>query len=133
MRTYVCFKSALEVEKYLLLKLNFKVLQTVACFRCSCLPLNVEEGRHTDIACLERFCKVCKSNKVEDEFHFLLECPAYDNIRSTYIARETFIHPNLCKFHRLLRSSDESTVHKLCTFIYKAFQLRKEILRNYNL
>ena len=46
MRNYINFKSALEPEKYLNLQLNFKFLQLFACFRCGCLPLNIEEGTH---------------------------------------------------------------------------------------
>ena len=85
MSTYVNFKSALEPEKYLLMNLKFKVYQIFACFRCSCLPLNVEVGRRAGIDRKERFCKVCRSNKVEDEFHFLLECPVYNDLRRKYI------------------------------------------------
>ena len=128
MRTYIEFKSVLEVEKYLFLNLNFKVLQTFACFRCACLPLNIEEGRHENIACIYRFCKICNLHKVEDEFHFLLECPAYNKLRLTYIAKEFSSYPNQCKFNRLLRSSDNSTLYKLCLFVHKAFQIRKMIL-----
>ena len=119
-------------EKYLILNLNFKVRQAIACFRCSCLPLNVEKGRHVGITSTERFCEVCKSRKVEDEFHFLLECPAYQELRSMYIPEDIFIHPNLCKLQQLLRSLDESIIRKLGIFLFKACQIRKEFFCNLN-
>jgi hypothetical protein len=32
----------------------------------------------------ERVCHLCDTKKVEDEKHFLLDCPAYTHIRSTF-------------------------------------------------
>ena len=30
-----------------------------------------------------KLCHVCKSNKIEDEPHFILQCPFYGNLRNT--------------------------------------------------
>ena len=32
----------------------------------------------------ERVCPICDTKKVEDENHFLLECPSYTQIRSQF-------------------------------------------------
>ena len=32
----------------------------------------------------ERLCEMCPRSVVEDEFHLLFECPAYDTIRAKY-------------------------------------------------
>ena len=44
--------------------------------------LELETGRwsrHNAISFEERKCKIC--NQLEDEFHFLFECPIYSNLR----------------------------------------------------
>lgn len=46
--------------------------------------LRASQGRHsaTREARIDRVCKICSGNHVEDEYHFLEECPALDSIRS---------------------------------------------------
>ena len=43
--------------------------------------LNIEKGRWEKKQVHERVCSVCKTNQVEDEQHFLLECSGYDEAR----------------------------------------------------
>ena len=38
--------------------------------------LMIEKGRHLNIDRNNRYCKFCK-NKIEDEQHFLINCPLY--------------------------------------------------------
>ena len=47
----------------------------------------IETGRHKQLKIEERICKSCHLQKIEDEIHFLLECPAYDNIREEYLKK----------------------------------------------
>ena len=54
------------------------------------LPLSVhnlfiEIGRHKNIIINERICSLCTHNEVEDEYHFLLICPAYNELRHSYL------------------------------------------------
>ena len=54
--------------------------------RVSSHRLEIEMGRWARPERIEfddRKCKLC--NKLEDEFHFVLECPLYDDIRKKYI------------------------------------------------
>ena len=128
MQMYIGFKSSLYPEKYLSLSINFKFRQILACFRTSCLPLGVEEGRCTGVMYNERYCRVCNVQKVEDEYHFLLECSVYRDLRCMYLPDYLFRQPNPCTFHRMLRLTDEASIRKLSIFLYKAFEKRKEIL-----
>ena len=43
--------------------------------------LGIETGRWEGKEVEERVCKVCKTNQVEDEKHFLIECSGYDAVR----------------------------------------------------
>ena len=74
----------------------------------------------------DRKCKLY--NKLEDEFHFVLECPRYDDIRKKYISHYYLRRPSMFKFIELVSSKRKSHVKNLATFIFKAFIARNEYL-----
>jgi hypothetical protein len=45
----------------------------------------IECGRYHNIPREEQICKLCKSNEIENEEHFLISCDAYDNIRQDFL------------------------------------------------
>ena len=55
---------------------------TLAQLRTGSLQLEIETGRARNIPAEERLCKVCLSGQVEDEFHFIMQCPLYDCLRN---------------------------------------------------
>ena len=75
-------KGDFLVGKYLSMP-SFKNRQILSKFLCSSHKLRIETGRHTHIETPreQRLCQLCTMNKVEDEHHFILECPVYENIR----------------------------------------------------
>ena len=81
LRTYKQLKSKFALENYLIVTPNFENRKLIAKFRCSDHELMTEKGRHKTIDVVERLCYMCSKKKLEDELHFLLECPAYDRIR----------------------------------------------------
>ena len=128
MRLYVQYKSMLEPEKYLKLHCCHNIIRIFACFRCGVLPLAIEEGRRENVDALVRVCKVCSFNSVEDEYHFLLVCPLYSELRKEYLPRKIISEPNVYKFNKLLNSNNSEEIFKLCHFVYKAFKLREQTL-----
>ena len=42
----------------------------------------------------DRVCKLCQSNEVEDEIHFLFNCPALEPTRAQFIHSITLAQPN---------------------------------------
>ena len=44
-------------------------------------PLYVETGTHNNKPLERRLCTYCSLNEIEDEYHFLIICPKYDNLR----------------------------------------------------
>ena len=56
---YKCFKSNLDVEKYLFIDLNFRCRKTLANFPCSSHNLLIEKGQHQNIERDYRFCLFC--------------------------------------------------------------------------
>ena len=86
LRTYAIIKTEIGCEKYLFQITNITERQSLTKFRLSNNALNIEKGRHTipKTPKERRFCPFCP-NKVEDEVHFLLECPIYESPRSQMI------------------------------------------------
>ena len=83
--TYKEFKTLLNPEKYLQVMNNYFIRKQLTRFRISNHQLLIEEGRHREIDPIDRRCKFCDMNCVENEIHFLLVCPLYHNLRLKYI------------------------------------------------
>ncbi len=49
--------------------------------RFGILPLHIETGRFRGTTLEERTCQICNSQSVEDEFHFILICNEYNELR----------------------------------------------------
>ena len=80
-----------ELSPYLTKIVNRKHRNALAKLRLSSHNLKIESGRHTGtrarIARENRKCIICNSNDIEDEFHFVLICPVFNDIRRIYIKR----------------------------------------------
>ena len=57
--------------------------QTMALFRSGALPIAIETGRYSrpPTAVYDRLCDLCDMGVVENEKHFLLDCPLYSDLR----------------------------------------------------
>ena len=101
----------------------------LAKLRTSSHRLEVEMGRWARperIAFENRKCKHCQI--LEDEYHFILECPLYSNIRTLYVKRYFYTRPNMFKLTELMSSNSKKQIRNLATFIFKAFEERNRIL-----
>lgn len=98
-------------------------------FRLSSHRLAVETGRWNKPRPTpfdERKCERC--NVLEDEFHFLFECLLYTDLRKCYISEYFWKRPNVPKLEELLTSTNENTLKLLGIYVFKAFQLRNQLL-----
>jgi hypothetical protein len=76
----------LEDQNYLSVLPSVKKKISIAKIRTNSHELHSETG-HWSIPKMpwdERVCHLCDTKKVEDENHFLLDCPAYTHIRSHF-------------------------------------------------
>ena len=67
------------------------------------------------------------TTKVEDEMHFVIECPMYDDIRNELF----FSNPNIPpsdKFIALFNSVNKTLLYNLGLYISRALQYRKDLL-----
>ena len=119
LRTYALFKTDTGREKYLDEIKNIAIRQSLTKFRLSNNLLNIEKMRHTTPKTPkeERFCPFCPS-VVEDEVHFLLECPVYSHPRMEMIKKVVtknpyFIHKSIKqKFTELMTPQNAQFVAK---------------------
>ena len=96
----------------------------MAKLRLSSHTLNIEIGRHNKIDRQDRKCIRCNSNDIEDEFHFVLVCPDYINLRNAYIPKYYSNRPSVLKFIELVQTNNISLLIKLSIYCIKAFALR---------
>ena len=99
--------------------------------RVSSHRLSVESGRwHRPniIPYDQRICPFCKI--IEDEFHFVLECKCFNDLRSRYIKRYYWKHPSMLKFIQLLKDDNCKVIRNLAIYVYKAFIYRQEMINN---
>ena len=76
----------------------------------------------------ERKCLFCR-NSLEDEFHFVIECKLYQDLRQKYIKRYFWARPNIPKFIELLESENKKTIKNLSIYIFKSF--KKNVTNSY--
>ena len=97
---------------------------SLARFGCSTHKLAIEEGRYRNQERNNRICEQCNLHMIENEFHFLLICPSYTELRNTHIPRYYRTWPTLTKFKLLIDTNSEMKIRNLATFLYHAFKKR---------
>ena len=101
--------------------------------------LLIERGRWCKRTVLDRVCNNCNLNQVENEVHFLILCPKYEDLRKklyekiAQISNQKWILENYSVRHRFLllingtRDNFQHQIFGACqSFLVKAFNLRKE-------
>ena len=127
MRTYALFKTTPGFEKYLDEIPCLKKRTALTKFRISNSALMIEKGRHRNIDRALRFCPFCPG-KVEDEKHFLIECPVYKYLRSDLYSKINITTPSICNqpyHYRFLTLMKTANTVPISCFIFKAMDLRE--------
>ena len=94
---YKVFNDEYPTSAYLHQLRNFNKRRNSVKFKISNHKLIIELGRHlTDHMPREsRLCPLCKSDQVENETHFLLQCSKYSLQRQTFLNRINEIIPDI--------------------------------------
>jgi hypothetical protein len=150
LRTYAGFKKQMGNDfmcKYLNEIYSRKKQSLLSKFRIGVCPLRIETGRYEvnekkgkGIPVHLRVCQFCECGEVEDEFHFLMVCPKYDELRSRLfeclgIEKEKFQGVDKLRFlfndmlsdypeYNPLRSTLIMRHIRISAFLWKAFTLR---------
>ena len=126
---YEKLKISYSPEKYVTQNLSPNVRSCIAQFRLGVLPLHVETGRFSGKPKDQRVCKMCNSNVVEDELHFLFMCERYNDLRYTLyqkISKYYSDFKSLTLYEKLHLLSEQPII--LGNFIQKAFSKRQALL-----
>ena len=126
MQFYNGLKSEPGREKYLLGIANVKHRQSLSRFRLSSHSLNIETGRHRGIARENRTCPLCGVS-TEDETHFLLGCPSYDNIKTKYPNLFAKLPP-LDELGKVQFLMSENNIKETASFIHGALNHRDIVI-----
>jgi hypothetical protein len=132
LRTYKTFKTDFQLEPYLSFPCNPHHTVALVRFRISSHNLCIETGRYTRPKTPEenRLCIYCVGNKVENEVHFLIDCPNYKDDRLKLMQAISPFIPNLAdlnsneKFVRILSSKIPEILKPLGKFIFKSIEKR---------
>ena len=124
LQTYTTFKHTLELEKYLDLKIENKYRIALTKLRTSSHNLAIETGRYDGIARENRTCTFCNMNAIENEFHLVLVCPSYRDLRQRYMKPYFWSWPTLTKFQQLMSSRSTKLLINLSKYIFFANQRR---------
>ena len=116
--------DSLVKRAYLMLKSDAENKYKVALsrFRTSSHDLRIETGRYDNIPQEQRLCNSCNMEKVEDEFHFLLVCPKYRDLRCKYFKRYFCHWPTIHKFETLMSSTSNEVLNSIAKYIYYALK-----------
>ena len=134
--SFVMFKRSVCIEKYLHQVNNKKNKKALSRFRLSNHSLMIEKGRHQRprIERNERKCFICK-DKVEDEIHFVINCPLYTDERDILfqVCRQNCIHfdaltTDAQKFIFIMTNENPGVTRSLAKFIYNSFKIREEVI-----
>ena len=116
LRTYARFKADITQEAYLSTNMRSSARKLLCRFRVGVAPLQIELGRRQGRDG-SRSCPVCGA-EVEDEEHFLMACPLYDELRRDLLQGVT----------GRLRASSSSNRHLLRRWIRATQAQRFDIL-----
>ena len=102
-----------------------KFCNAITRLRVSSHRLAIETGRWqrpASIPITERKCRTC--GILEDEYHFVLECTLYKELREKFIPKYFWQRPNMYKFITLINSEKDITIKKLGLYTCNAFKLQ---------
>ena len=98
------FMHVRGLQPYLYKPVLPNMRKLISKLRLSSHKLCIETGRYTSINRNDRICKKCNFGVIEDEFHFILQCPFYVNVRRQYLKSYYFCRPSAFKLVQLLCS-----------------------------
>lgn len=140
LRTYAMFKKDCEYEPYLNVIRDERKRALFTKFRIGVAPLRIETGRYEmsegkkGIHEYARICQCCGIG-VESEFHFLLVCPVYTQLRNQLLnvyekQVQSIQHLTMQQiFVHIMGCTDSEIVKAVSEYLWRAFELRESELR----
>ena len=128
LRLYRMFKFDFKCESYLQNVKEFKFRKMFTKLRTNSHLLEIEHGRHIGKLEHQRLCTTC--NVIESEYHFIMICPIYQELRTIFLQKIYDMFPYItdyCDYDKFLfmMGFDDSGLQCIFSkFIYNAFNVR---------
>ena len=107
---------------------DYRIRKVITKLRLGKLPLQIEKGRHTKpkTPLEKRICSYCNTNSIEDELHFIIYCPFYDEERKFLM---NIISSKICIDHKdtfvnIMCNNDVTVLFSLGKYIQKCLKKR---------
>ena len=127
LRTYSILKTERGIVEYLFNVKNLKQRILLSKLRLSDHNLMIESGRHRKIVKENRLCPFCPK-AIEDEIHFMLDCPCYTNLRNETWHQAVRDVPGFTRFNPQEKFkfvlTENYSIITVSKFIEMAFSLR---------
>ena len=123
LRTYGKFKTEYKMEDYLKCVKNFKYRKVLSKLRLSNHRLRIETGRFINEPPENRICIYCNTQSVENEEHFLVQCPAYNHFRSNLPYSFSLTYNTL----QYLFNPEADVAEHICKYVYTLFVHRQPL------
>ena len=130
LRSFIKFKHEYGTEPFVKIQ-NRGYRSVMAQFRCGILPLSIETGRFNGIPVEFRLCLFCPGNTTEDEFHFLLDCSFYSDLRQVLLTKAKSIFSDYEELHKSDKVKclmSHELINDTVKFMYNALQKRRTAL-----
>ena len=91
--------------------------------------LYIETGRWHRPHCIPREDRKCTTcNTIEDEYHFVIECSIFTDLRKRYISKYYWTNLSMYKLKQLFNCTNVSKLSKLSIYVLKTFELISNLL-----
>ena len=112
-----------HIQHYLRKAIPSKYQKIISKLRLSSHTLAIETGRYNKTNRNDRKCFNC-SDYVEDEFHFILVCPKYNDYRLRFLKKYYWEKPSMFKLLQLFNSENFTELCNLGRFLLLAMKRR---------
>ena len=111
------------IPAYLSIKMDRQFKYIMTKFRFGISDLLTHYYRYRKHRYSDLMCPLCKTS-IDNEVHFVLCCPALNDLRERFIPAKYYRHPCLFRFILLMSTTNEIIVKRLGLFLYRAFKIR---------
>ena len=73
----------------------------------------------------DRKCTICDTNDIGDEYHYIMICPVFKEIREIYLPKFYKNRPSVYKFNELMKCTKPKVLNKLARFVRDILQIFK--------
>ena len=129
-RLYKEIKTVFRCESYMSCEIKSALRVNYTKLRLSSHKFLVERARwgKVKIPYAQRRCTLCSSGDIEDEYHMIMICEHFRDVRVKYIKPFYYKRPSMWKFVQLMNSTSKRDRFKLMLFLKITFKLYGDTL-----